>query len=123
MNKTGWFYIFMIVTLCGSVAGGITALCMGNDTIAGVLFGYVGGGAVSMLSQLGGLKSGLPLLVGAALMATLTGCGSAPKPQVDIPCLGTCAIQAAACASGCIKPGEVATCDDSVEECKNETHP
>lgn len=106
MTKTAWFYIFMIVTLVGSVAGGITALCMGNDTIAGVLFGYVGGGAVSMLSQLGGVKSGLPLVVGAALMLSLSGCAGHQKPQVDVPCISACAIQAAGCAMSCVQPAQ-----------------
>ena len=113
LSKTGWFYIFMIVTLCGSVAGGITALCMGNDTIAGVLFGYVGGGAVSMLSQLGGLKSGLPLVIGAALMATLTGCGSSiggydPQCAVDV-------------AQDCVE--KMQECKEEVEETDDEANP
>ena len=88
LSKTGWFYAFMMVTILGSVGGGITALVMGNDTIAGVLFGYVGGGSVSMLSQLGGVKSALPLVVGALLMGSLAGCapiaGYDPKCAIDV---------------------------------------
>jgi hypothetical protein len=110
LSKTGWFYVFMIVTLMGSVAGGITALVMGNDTIAGVLFGYVGGGAVSMLSQLGGVKAGLPIIVGAALMASLTGCG--PIGQYD----PQCAIDVA---QECVE--KMQDCKEEVEETDDET--
>jgi len=115
ITRTGWFYLFMIVTLCGSVAGGITALCMGNDTIAGVLFGYVGGGAVSMLSQLGGLKSGIPIIVGAALMASLSGC-SGPIAGYDPQCAVDVAQQ-------CVEKMQDCKAEDPDKETDDEAQP
>jgi len=100
MSKTAWFYLFMMITIAGSVAGGIVAIIYGKDVLAGVMFGYVGGGAVSMISQLGGVKAGMPVIIGAILAGLMSGCGGA-KPSVDVPCAVQAAITCAAAAAKC----------------------
>jgi len=106
--KTKWDIVVLAVVMgAGLITCAVLGVLADLPEVYLPALGGLSAALASLIRQIPGVvkilaAAAIPIGIGGGFM--LMGCAGAQKPTVDIPCVSTCAVQAAVCTMSCIRP-------------------